>query len=97
MAYIFAFNQQTGSGGGGGLTINGFDNYVSTKTAPFAAGFTIPLPHTPVDPQSVQLDYNGQVKVYGDDFTVSGNLVTINFGEIYTYEDDMIFQFYYAY
>lgn len=97
MALIQATRQSTG-GGGGGLTINGFANDQSTVDHAFAPGdVVIPLSQTPVAPESIEVDMNGQRLLYNGGFSYDSgtNSVIIEFE--YLYDDPNTFQITYAY
>jgi hypothetical protein len=53
----------------------------STAETPTGAvpGTVYTLSHVPTPPQMLQFTYNGSLLRYGIDYTVTGNLVTLNF------------------
>lgn len=100
MAIIQAARPGGSGGGGGGLTITGWANDKFVQTSNFTAGSVVlALSQTPVAPESIALDYNGQTYYLGDDFTLSGTSVTILFADPYVtdYDDPPIFHVRYPY
>ena len=98
MAFIET-RRATNSTGGGGIAIAGFETDIFTHNAPFTAGsLSFNLSQTPVDTEAVVGDYNGQVLRNGTDYTIAGNVVTIQFADPYLpYENPVVFQFTYPY
>lgn len=99
MAFTYSNSAPGSGGGGGGVTIAGFENQQLEFTEDWGAGYVIALNQTPIDPQSVVIDYNGQLLLYGDDYTVSGSQVTMAFHDAYipTYENPVHLQITYPY
>ena len=78
------------AGGGGGDTA-GYQTDQFEVATPFAPGsVTLNLSFTPVSKGGVVLSLNGQTLAH-DQWTLAGNVITILFGEIYTYEDPYTF------
>lgn len=99
MALIQA-SRPPGTGGGGGITINGFSIDQEVQTTNFTAGtVVIALPQTPISINAVMANYNGDTIYPGDDFTLSGNNITILFGDPYVtdYDTPPVFRFQYPY
>lgn len=100
MALIQASRPPGSGGGGGGITINGWSIYEHEQTTNFTAGsLVITLPQTPVSINAVMANYNGQDIYPGDDFTLSGNQITIIWGDPYVtdYDTPPVFRFQYPY
>lgn len=100
MALIQASRPPGSGGGGGGITINGWALDEHEQTLNFAAGtVVITLPQTPISINAVMANYNGQTIYPGDDFTLSGNQITIVFGDPYVtdYDTPPVFRFQYPY
>ncbi len=98
MALIQA--SRPGGSGGGGLAITGWADDKFTQTTNFTASTVIlNLSQTPLVPQAIDLDYNGQSYYLGDDFTVTGNQITILFADPYVtdYDAPPIFHVKYPY
>jgi len=91
-----------GSGGGGGITIYGFQVDTYTVTENFTAGsLVIPLTETPVSDESIDIDYNGQKLLYVQAWTYDSgtNSITIEFADPYVtdYDANPYFQIQYPY
>jgi hypothetical protein len=88
------------SAGGGGIEVTGFGAVTVEQTANFSSGgVVITLPHTPLSPNAVWLDYNGQRKYYPSNWALAGNQITILFSDPYVtdYEDGTFFNITYIY
>lgn len=99
MALIQA-SRPPGSGGGGGITITGWAIDEHTQTTDFTAGtLVITLSQTPVSINAVMCNYNGDTIYPNDDFSLSGNQITIVFGDPYVtdYDTPPVFRFQYPY
>lgn len=98
MALIQSSRQSSGGGGG---DITGAQNDQFVQVANFAAGtLTLSLTQTPFDQDNIILDYNGQVKRKGTDWTFTGpNTINILFGDPYVtdYDSPPYFQAAYLY
>lgn len=100
MALIQASRPPGSGGGGGGITIAGWALDEHEQTTNFTAGtVVIALPQTPITINAVMANYNGQAIYPGDDFTLSGNNITILFGDPYVtdYDAPPVFRFQYPY
>lgn len=94
-------SSRQGTGGGGGLTIQGFAVDQHTQEDNFVANeVVINLSETPVSPQAVIVDYNGQ-RLLGNNvsFSYAAGAVTILFADPYvdTYDVPPVFQITYPY
>jgi len=101
MALIQA-SRPPGSGGGGGLTINGWANDQHTQTMNFLANtVNIALSQTPVVADAITVDYNGQrlLKDVAWSYNSGTNEVEILFADPYVtdYDADPVFQINYPY
>ncbi len=99
MGLIQASRQSTG-GGGGGLTITGFTYDQYTQETNFVSGeVVIPLSETPVAPDGIVVDYNGQRLLSGTSWTYAAGEVTILFADPYvdTYDVPPVFQLTYPF
>lgn len=99
MGLIQASRQSTG-GGGGGLTITGFQVDTHTQTANFiSGGVVIALSQTPLSDEAIIVDYNGQRLLYGVSWSYAAGSVTILFADPYVadYDTPPIFQITYPY
>lgn len=90
------------SGGGGGVTIVGFENDQYTQETNFLANtVNIPLTQTPVDANAITVDYNGQrlLKDAAWSYDSGTNSVDILFADPYVtdYDTPPYFQIVYAY
>ena len=87
-------------GGGGGLVINGWATEDFLQETNFVSGaVTLTLAHTPVASLCVQLLWNGQGIYEGLTWSISGNIITIEFSDPYVEdsEDPLYFQAQYPY
>lgn len=89
-----------GGGGGGGSTYFA-DRFELVQTAVFVAGgLVLNLPNTPFDPDNLILFYNGvKVRPGAGGFSLSGNNITIDFGDDPTTYDtgNVVFEAYYLF
>lgn len=90
------------AGGGGGLTITGWQVDTQTQNANFAANtVSIPLTQTPVDEDAILVDYNGQRLLKGTSWSYDSvnNEIDILFGDPYVtdYDTPPYFQVVYPY
>lgn len=100
MGLIQSSRPPGGGGGGGGLVITDWATDTYEQSANFISGeVIITLTNTPISPNSIVLDYNGQVKYLGVGFSISGNEITILFEDPYVddYEDPAYFHITYPY
>ena len=80
-------------GGSGAWAVEKF-----IRATNFTAGAVVlNLVNIPLSAQAVFLDYNGQKKRLTDDFTVSGNNVTIQFADPYVTDYDAPAEFHIQY
>lgn len=99
MGLIQASRQSTG-GGGGGLTISGFQNQQFVQTTNFESGdVVIALSQTPIAVEGIEVDYNGQTLLYGSSWSYASGSITILFADPYVtdYDTPPVFQIYYPY
>ena len=101
MALIQASRQSAG-GGGGGLTITGFEVEQFNQATNFTPGtVNLSLAQTPVVEEAITVDYNGQrlLKGTGWQYNSGTNEVEILFGDPYVTDYDAIpyFQVCYPY
>ena len=101
MGLLQASRQNTG-GGGGGLTIEGFQTDQFEQTTNFTSGsVTLALTQTPVDPGGIDLDYNGQTYYQNISWSYDSgtNEITILFADPYVteYPESNYFQVIYPY
>lgn len=99
MGLIQTYRQGTG-GGGSGLTITGFANDQFTQATNFiSGGVVLTLSQTPLVPDGIAVDYNGQTLLNGSSWSYSAGAVTILFADPYVtdYETPPVFQVTYAY
>lgn len=87
-----------GGGGGGGLELTGWENQVFVQATAFSSGITFSLAQTPLVPNALTVDYNGQ-RLNEDAFSLAGNVVTILFADpdVLSYDQPPTFQFNYPY
>ncbi len=80
---VLAYESTSGTGGGGGgsTTTMAWNTMQFNQTAAFSSGLVLTLAHTPGDPDSVTVDYNGIVLRKDVSYTVSGTTVTILFSD----------------
>lgn len=100
MALIQASRPPGSGGGGGGITITGWAIDEHTQTTNFTAGtLVITLSQTPVSINAVMANYNGDTMYPIDDFTLTGNQITIVFADPYVtdYDTPPVFRFQYPY
>ena len=77
MALIQSTTPSSG-GGGGGLVISGFALDQLTRTTAYASGaLTLVLTQSPLSINSIVLDRNGVVLLYGTDWTYLAGIITI--------------------
>ncbi len=89
-----------GTGGGGGLTITGFQSDQFTQSTNFVSGgVTLTLTHTPVAGEAIEVDYNGQRLLSGSSWSYAAGVVTILFDDPYVtdYDTPPVFQVTYPY
>jgi len=88
------------SGGGGGLTITGFEAETFQQTTNFiSGGVVLTLANTPLTDSAIEVDYNGQRLLYGSSWSYAAGQVTILFADPYVtdYDTPPFFQVTYPY
>lgn len=88
------------SGGGGGIAITGWAVDQHVQAVNFVSGdIVINLSQTPLSANAVTLDYDGQVKYVGSQWSLSGNQITILFDDPYVtdYDQPPVFHINYPY
>ena len=80
-----------------GTDIGAFTRATASKTATYSSGETIVLPSTPINEENLLVRYNKVLTLRpGVDFDLSGNTITLLWGESPTVGDPDVFAFFYA-